>query len=172
MLLASAEAVTAADPQQQPVILVAVGTRMPAWVDTAFDDFAKRMPRELPLQLVEVKAEPRTTGKTVEAMMALEAARIEAALPPRCRRVILDERGEDLTTKALAKRLERWQDGGDDIAIVVGGPDGLDPALKASAHETMRLSSLTLPHALVRVMLAEALYRAWTLTINHPYHRE
>ena len=154
------------------LILVAVGTRMPSWVDTAFDDFAKRMPRELPLQLVEIKAEPRTTGKTVEAMMALEAARIEAALPPRCRRVILDERGEDLTTKALDKRLERWQDGGDDIAIVVGGPDGLDPALKASAHETMRLSSLTLPHALVRVMLAEALYRAWSLSKNHPYHRE
>ncbi|HOB47226.1 MAG TPA: 23S rRNA (pseudouridine(1915)-N(3))-methyltransferase RlmH [Zoogloea sp.] len=154
------------------LILVAVGTRMPSWVDSAFDDFAKRMPRELPLQLVEIKAEPRTTGKTVEAMMALEAARIEAALPPRCRRVILDERGEDLTTKALAKRLERWQDGGDDIAIVVGGPDGLDPALKASAHETMRLSSLTLPHALVRVMLAEALYRAWSLSKNHPYHRE
>ncbi len=154
------------------LILVAVGTRMPNWVDSAFDDFAKRMPRELPLQLVEIKAEPRTTGKTVEAMMALEAARIEAALPPRCRRVILDERGEDLTTKALAKRLERWQDGGDDIAIVVGGPDGLDPALKASAHETMRLSSLTLPHALVRVMLAEALYRAWSLSKNHPYHRE
>ena len=154
------------------LILVAVGTRMPSWVDSAFDDFAKRMPRELPLQLVEIKAEPRTTGKTVEAMMALEAARIEVALPPRCRRVILDERGEDLTTKALAKRLERWQDGGDDIAIVVGGPDGLDPALKASAHETMRLSSLTLPHALVRVMLAEALYRAWSLSKNHPYHRE
>ncbi len=154
------------------LILVAVGTRMPNWVDSAFDDFAKRMPRELPLQLVEIKAEPRTTGKTVEAMMALEAARIEAALPPLCRRVILDERGEDLTTKALAKRLERWQDGGDDIAIVVGGPDGLDPALKASAHETMRLSSLTLPHALVRVMLAEALYRAWSLSKNHPYHRE
>ena len=154
------------------LILVAVGTRMPAWVDTAFDDFAKRMPRELPLQLVEVKAEPRTTGKTVDAMMALEATRIEAALPPRCRRLILDERGEDLSTKALAKRLEHWQDGGDDIAIIIGGPDGLDTALKATAHETMRLSSLTLPHALVRVMLAEAIYRAWSVLKNHPYHRE
>jgi len=142
------------------LILVAVGTRMPAWVDTAFDD------------LVEVKAEPRTTGKTVDAMMALEAARIEAALPARCRRLILDERGEDLSTKALAKRLEHWQDGGDDIAIIIGGPDGLDPALKATAHETMRLSSLTLPHALVRVMLAEAIYRAWSVLKNHPYHRE
>ena len=154
------------------LILVAVGTRMPGWVDTGFDDFAKRMPRELPLQLIEVKAEPRTTGKTVDAMMALEAARIEAALPPRCRRLILDERGEDLSTKALAKRLEHWQDGGNDIAIIIGGPDGLDPALKATAHETMRLSSLTLPHALVRVMLAEAIYRAWSVLKNHPYHRE
>ncbi len=154
------------------LLLVAVGTRMPAWVDTGFEDFARRMPRELPLQLVEVKAEPRTTGKTVEAMMAAEAARIEAALPARCRRIILDERGEDISSRALARRLENWQAGGDDVAIIIGGPDGLDPALKATAHETMRLSSLTLPHALVRVMLAEAIYRAWSLLKNHPYHRE
>lgn len=154
------------------LLLVAVGTRMPDWVDTGFEDFTRRMPRELPLQLIEVKAEPRTTGKTVEAMMAAEAARIEAALPARCRRVILDERGEDITSRALARRLENWQAGGDDVAIIIGGPDGLDPTLKASAHETMRLSSLTLPHALVRVMLAEAIYRAWSLLKNHPYHRE
>ena len=154
------------------LLLVAVGTRMPAWVDSGFDDFAKRMPRELPLQLVEVKAEPRTTGKTVEAMMHLEAARIEAVLPPRCRRVILDERGEDMSTRSMAKRLERWQDQGDDVALIIGGPDGLSPGLKATAHETMRLSSLTLPHAMVRVLLSEALYRAWSLSRNHPYHRE
>lgn len=154
------------------LLLVAVGTRMPAWVDTGFEDFSRRMPRELPLQLVEVKAEPRTTGKTVEAMMAAEAARIEAALPARCRRIILDERGEDISSRALARRLENWQAGSDDVAIIIGGPDGLDPALKATAHETMRLSSLTLPHALVRVMLAEAIYRAWSLLKNHPYHRE
>lgn len=154
------------------LLLVAVGTRMPDWVDTGFEDFARRMPRELPLQLIEVKAEPRTTGKTVEAMMAAEAVRIEAALPARCRRVILDERGEDISSRALARRLENWQAGGGDVAIIIGGPDGLDPTLKASAHETMRLSSLTLPHALVRVMLAEAIYRAWSLLKNHPYHRE
>lgn len=154
------------------LLLVAVGTRMPDWVDTGFEDFARRMPRELPLQLIEVKAEPRTTGKTVEAMMAAEAMRIEAALPARCRRIILDERGEDISSRALARRLENWQAGGDDVAIIIGGPDGLDPTLKASAHETMRLSSLTLPHALVRVMLAEAIYRAWSLLKNHPYHRE
>ena len=154
------------------LFVVAVGHRMPGWVQAGFDEFARRMPRELPLQLIEVKAEPRTSGKTVDAMMTAEAARIEAALPPRCRRLILDERGEDLTTKALARRLEHWQEGGDDVAIIVGGPDGLDPALKASAHETLRLSSLTLPHALVRVMLAEAVYRAWSVLKNHPYHRE
>jgi 23S rRNA (pseudouridine1915-N3)-methyltransferase len=154
------------------LLVVAIGHRMPTWVEAGFDEFARRMPRELPLQLVELKAEPRTSGKTVEAMMAGEAARIEAALPPRCRRVILDERGADLSTMALARRLEAWQGAGDDVALIVGGPDGLSPALKATAHEALRLSSLTLPHALVRPLLAEALYRAWTVLKNHPYHRE
>ena len=145
---------------------------MPAWVEAGFVDFARRMPRELPLQLLEIKAEPRSTGKPVEAMLAAEAARIEAALPSRCRRVILDERGHDITTRELARRLEAWQAGGDDVAFIIGGPDGLDPAIKASAAESLRLSSLTLPHALVRPLLAEALYRAWSLLKNHPYHRE
>ncbi|CAL96225.1 23S rRNA (pseudouridine(1915)-N(3))-methyltransferase RlmH [Azoarcus olearius] len=154
------------------LLVVAVGHRMPAWVDAGFDEFARRMPRELPLQLIEVKAEPRTSGKPVEAMMAAEAARIEAVLPPRCRRVVLDERGGDRTTAALARRLEAWQGEGEDVAFIVGGPDGLAPSLKASAAESLRLSSLTLPHALVRPLLAEALYRAWTVTRNHPYHRE
>ncbi|MCB1957754.1 MAG: 23S rRNA (pseudouridine(1915)-N(3))-methyltransferase RlmH [Rhodocyclaceae bacterium] len=154
------------------LLLVAVGTRMPRWVMDGFDEFARRMPRELPLELVEVKAEPRTTGKTVAAMMSAEAQRIEAALPARCHRVILDERGQDLSTRALADRMTQWMDGGSDVALLVGGPDGLDPALKGSAHESLRLSSLTLPHALVRPLLAEALYRAWSVLRNHPYHRE
>ena len=154
------------------LLIVAVGTRMPAWVEAGFDEFARRMPRELQVHLVEVKAEPRTTGKTVEAMMAAEATRIEAALPARCRRVILDEHGADTTTKALAQRLEAWQGEGEDVALIAGGPDGLAPTLKANADERLRLSSLTLPHALVRPLLAEALYRAWTVLKNHPYHRE
>ncbi len=154
------------------LVIVAVGTRMPAWVQAGFDEFARRMPRELAMQLVEVKAEPRTTGKTVEAMMAAETARIEAALPPRCRRVVLDEHGSDLTTAALAIRLTDWQGGGEDVAFIIGGPDGLSAEIKRGAHEKIRLSSLTLPHALVRPLLAEALYRAWTVTRNHPYHRE
>ena len=154
------------------LLIVAVGTRMPAWVSQGFDEFARRMPREMPLQLVEVKAEPRTTGKTVEAMMAAEAQRLEAALPQRCRRVILDERGDDLTTVKLARRLQQWQAAGEDVVLLVGGPDGLAPAIKASADERLRLSSLTLPHALVRPLLAEAIYRAWSLQKGHPYHRE
>lgn len=154
------------------LLIVAVGTRMPDWVEAAFSDFAKRLPRECALELVEVKAEPRSSGKTPAQMMAAEAERIRAVLPPRARRVILDERGEDLSTRALAQRLARWQEGGEDVALIVGGPDGLDPALKQSAAEALRLSSLTLPHAMVRVLLAEALYRAWSVTQNHPYHRE
>jgi 23S rRNA (pseudouridine1915-N3)-methyltransferase len=153
------------------LFIIAVGTRMPDWVTAGYEEFARRMPRELPLQLIEVKAEPRTSGKPVAAMMAQEATRIEAALPPRCLRVILDERGHNVTTMELAERLSSWQAGGQDVALIIGGPDGLDPALKASAHDRIRLSSLTLPHALVRPLLAEALYRAWTVLKQHPYHR-
>lgn len=154
------------------LIVVAVGTRLPDWMNAGFAEYAKRMPRELPLELHEIKPEPRTTGKTVEAMMAAEAKRIEAALPARCRRIVLDERGAAFDTRALATRLGEWQAGGSDTAFLIGGPDGLDPLLKDSAHESLRLSSLTLPHGLARVVLAEALYRAHSLRCGHPYHRD
>lgn len=154
------------------LIIVAVGHKMPDWVVCGFDEFARRMPRELALELIEVKAESRTSGKTPAAMMEAEAVRIEAALPARCRRIVLDEHGADLTSMALARRLEDWRAGGEDVAFIVGGPDGLAPDLKKTAHESLRLSSLTLPHALVRPLLAETLYRAWSITCHHPYHRE
>jgi 23S rRNA (pseudouridine1915-N3)-methyltransferase len=154
------------------LIIAAVGTKMPGWVESGFEEYAKRFPRDCSLELIEVRAEPRTTGKTPAAMMELEATRLRQAVPARARLVVLDERGEDMTSRRLAERLQKWQDGGDDVAFVIGGPDGLAPAFKQSAHETMRLSSLTLPHAMVRVMLAEALYRAWSLLTNHPYHRD
>jgi 23S rRNA (pseudouridine1915-N3)-methyltransferase len=154
------------------LLVAAVAARPPSWVVEGWNDYARRMPRELPLDLLEVKPESRTTGKTPAAMMAAEAVRIEAALPARCHRVALDERGAALTTQQLAERLAKWMDHGDDVAFLIGGPDGLDPALKSSAHETIRLSSLTLPHAVVRVILAEALYRAMSVLKNHPYHRE
>lgn len=151
--------------------LVAIGQRQPAWADAAYQDFAKRFPPELRLELKACKAEPRS-GRTAAQLMAAEAQRIEAALPRGARRVVLDERGERQTTPQLAARLTAWMGEGRDVALIVGGPDGLDPALKATADETLRLSDLTLPHAFVRVLLAEALYRAWSVTVKHPYHRE
>jgi len=154
------------------LLVVAVGTRLPDWMTAGFVEYAKRMPRDLPIELVEIKPEPRTTGKTVDAMMAAEAKRIEAALPARCRRIALDERGEALDTKSLSQRLGQWQAEGDEVAFLIGGPDGLDPALKQTAQASLRLSSLTLPHGLARVVLAEALYRAHSLRIGHPYHRD
>jgi 23S rRNA (pseudouridine1915-N3)-methyltransferase len=154
------------------LLVIAVGQRQPAWAETAYDDYAKRFPPELKLELKAVKAEPRTLGKSTEALLAAEAQRMEAALPKSARRVALDERGARLTTLELADRLRFWLGDGDDVAFLIGGPDGLDPGLKHGADEALRLSDLTLPHALVRVLLAEALYRAWSVTAGHPYHRE
>ena len=154
------------------LVVAAVGQRQPAWAEAAYDDFSKRFPPELRLELKAVKAEPRTSGKPANALMAAEAQRLEAALPKGSRRVVLDEHGARLTTLALAERLRFWLGDGRDVAFLIGGPDGLDDALRRSADESLRLSDLTLPHALARVMLAEALYRAWSVTAGHPYHRE
>ena len=153
------------------LLIVAVGQRVPDWAQTAYDDYAKRFPPELKVELKAVKTEPRGS-KTLETLYAAERERIEAAIPRGTRVVALDERGTNLTTKALADRLKGWQLGGDDVALVIGGPDGLDPAFRQSAHERIRLSDLTLPHAMVRVLLIEQLYRAWSVNAGHPYHRE
>lgn len=154
------------------LLVVAVGQRQPAWADTAWADFAKRFPPEMRLELKALKAEPRSSGKTAAQCMAAEGARFDGAIPKAARRVVLDEHGSCLTTAQLAKRLHAWRGEGRDVALLIGGPDGLDPAVKASGDETLRLSDLTLPHALARVLLAEALYRAWSVHEGHPYHRE
>ncbi|HTH60982.1 MAG TPA: 23S rRNA (pseudouridine(1915)-N(3))-methyltransferase RlmH [Paraburkholderia sp.] len=151
--------------------IVAVGHRMPDWIATGFDEYAKRMPPELRIELREIKPEQRSSGRPAESVMAAERQRIEAALPKAARIVALDERGRDWTTMQLATALPDWQRDGRDVAFLIGGADGLDPQLKARADLLLRLSSLTLPHAMVRVLLAEQLYRAWTITQNHPYHR-
>jgi 23S rRNA (pseudouridine1915-N3)-methyltransferase len=153
------------------LVLVAVGTRLPAWADAAFAEYAKRLPAEMRLELKAVKAEPRDSRSAAQ-LMAAEAARIEAALPRGARRIALDEHGERVTSAQLATRLVAWQNDGRDAALIAGGPDGIDAALKASCDETLRLSDLTLPHAFVRVLVAEALYRAWSITAKHPYHRD
>ena len=154
------------------LVIASVGQRPPAWGQAACDDYSRRLPPEWRLELKVVKAEPRGTGKTVAQLLAAEAQRLEAAIPKGARRVVLDERGSRLTTPELAARLRFWLDDGRDLALIVGGPDGLSPSLKAGADETLRLSDLTLPHALARVVLVEALYRAWSLGAGHPYHRE
>lgn len=151
--------------------VVAVGLRVPDWAATAWDDYAKRFPPELRVELKAVKTEPRASRK-LDALLLAERERIEAAIPKGCRVVALDERGTALTTVGLAAKLTHWQLEGDDVALVIGGPDGLDPAFRQGAHERIRLSDLTLPHAMVRVLLVEQLYRAWSINANHPYHRE
>ncbi|WP_246795560.1 23S rRNA (pseudouridine(1915)-N(3))-methyltransferase RlmH [Burkholderia perseverans] len=151
--------------------IVAVGHKMPGWVSTGFDEYAKRMPPELRLELREIKPELRSGGRSAESVMAAEKTRIEAALPKNARVVALDERGRDWTSMQLAQALPGWQQDGRDVAFVIGGADGLDPELKARADLLLRISSLTLPHGMVRVLLAEQLYRAWSITQNHPYHR-
>ena len=151
--------------------VVALGHRMPAWIVDGWREYADRLPRDIVLELVELKPEPRDRGRPVAAMLAAEATRLVAA----CRGagiVALDERGEAWSTRAFAERLERWRDGAREIAFVIGSADGLDPAFKCRAEATFSLSALTLPHGLARVLLAEQIYRAASLLAGHPYHRD
>ena len=151
--------------------IVAVGQKVPDWAQTAYDDYDKRFPPEIKIELKAVRTEPRAS-KTLDTLLAAERARIEKVISRGAHVIALDERGTAVSTVALAERLKAWQLSGDDVAIVIGGPDGLDTGFKKAAHERLRLSDLTLPHAMVRVLLIEQLYRAWSITINHPYHRE
>ena len=153
------------------LVICAVGHKMPAWIESGFVEYAKRMPPESRIVLKEIKPVERADGKSADTVMRGERAKIEAALPKGCRIVALDERGRDLTTMQLAQLLTQWRQDGRDAAFVIGGADGLDAEFKARADLQIRISSLTLPHGMVRVLLAEQLYRAWSITQNHPYHR-
>ena len=151
--------------------ILAVGHKLPDWVAKGCAEYVKRMPRELPLSVTEIKPEPRGS-KTREQLLAAEKARLQAVLPGFSRMVVLDERGADLTTLKLAQRLEDWMREGGDTAFIIGGADGIDEELKQRADSMIRLSSLTLPHAMARLVLCEQLYRAISVVKNHPYHRE
>ncbi|MAF02194.1 23S rRNA (pseudouridine(1915)-N(3))-methyltransferase RlmH [Herbaspirillum huttiense] len=153
------------------LVIAAVGHKMPAWIETGFQEYAKRMPPECRIILKEIKPVERSGSRTAETVMAQEREKIEAALPKGARVIALDERGRDWTSVQLSQQLEQWQQDGRDVAFVIGGADGLDPGFKAGADTLIRISSMTLPHGMVRVMLAEQLYRAWSITQNHPYHR-
>ena len=154
------------------LIIVAVGHKMPDWITTAFNEYAKRMPREAKLELLEIKPEPRSAGKTTAQIMEAEARRILAVLPKNCRHIALDEHGAQHTTRQFAAHMQDWMSAGQDVAFIIGGADGLHESVKQIAHQLLAMSTFTLPHALVRVLLAEQLYRAHSLMHNHPYHRE
>ncbi|WP_126453266.1 23S rRNA (pseudouridine(1915)-N(3))-methyltransferase RlmH [Sulfuriflexus mobilis] len=151
--------------------LIAVGQRMPGWVTTAYQDFAKRLPSEYRLNLVELAAGKRGKNADITRAIADEGKRMLDALPRDCRVIALDEQGHAWGTQDLAAQLSDWSQGGRDVALLIGGADGLAPEVKQRADMSWSLSNLTLPHALVRVVLAEQLYRAWSLLNNHPYHR-
>ena len=154
------------------LLLLAIGQRMPAWVSAGYEEYARRMPPHLRLELIERAASPWAARGDVARAMREEAQALRAAVPKGARMIALDERGTAWSTRRLSEHLAGWQQDGRDLALLVGGADGLDPALRAEADQRWSLSPLTLPHPLVRIVLAEQLYRAWSLLAGHPYHRE
>jgi 23S rRNA (pseudouridine1915-N3)-methyltransferase len=154
------------------VSIVSVGHKMPAWIKSGFGEYVKRLPPEIRVELLELKPEERTSGKTVEKAKALEGERILAAIPEGATVYALDEKGRTVTTQGLAVMLAGWMRDGTHPAFVIGGADGLSGAVASRADKLVSLSALTLPHGLVRVLLAEQLYRASSILANHPYHRE
>jgi len=152
--------------------VIAVGERMPSWIDAGVEDYRARLPRAYPLDVVAVRAAPRSEARPVGAMLAAEAQRLRAATPADHVTVALDERGRTLSTRSLAGQIERWREHASGVAFWIGGPDGLAPDLRESATFQLSLSALTLPHALARLLLVEQLYRCVSLIGNHPYHRD
>jgi 23S rRNA (pseudouridine1915-N3)-methyltransferase len=151
--------------------LIAVGTRMPAWVTEACNEYTRRMPRECTLQLVEIPLSKRRKSQTPEQAAEEEGQQMLAAIPKDCTVIALDVLGKSWSTETLAGRLQDWLGSGRDVALLVGGPDGLSVDCLARADQKWSLSALTYPHPMVRVILSEQLYRAWTINAGHPYHR-
>lgn len=151
--------------------LISVGTRMPVWVQQGFREYQKRMPRDYDLVLIEIPAGRRTRNSDLDRIVEEEGERIMAALPEKTHAVVLDMAGKAWTTEQLAQAMLRWRENSRHVALMVGGPDGLSSQVKLQAHESWSLSSMTLPHPLVRIVVAEQLYRAWTILVHHPYHR-
>jgi len=151
--------------------IISVGHKMPEWVTTACHEYIKRMPRDMLIEIIEIKPDKRASGKNATVVQEAEAKRIFEAVGKDFL-VALDERGQSVSTLQLAEKMKIWQLGGRDIALIIGGADGLHPDVKSRSDWLWSLSALTMPHGMVRVMLAEQLYRAWSIINNHPYHRE
>ncbi len=151
--------------------LVAVGQKMPQWVNEGYSEFAKRLPPECRLKLHEIPAGKRGKNSDIKRILQREGERMLAALPKDCLVIALDVQGQSWSTEKLSSQVSQWMQGGRDIALLIGGPEGLDPSCLSRARQSWSLSPLTLPHPLVRVILAEQIYRAWSILANHPYHR-
>jgi 23S rRNA (pseudouridine1915-N3)-methyltransferase len=152
--------------------IIAVGTKMPAWVEQGVAEYGRRMPRELKLEWREIPLARRGKDSRPQQLCAREGQQLLKAVPAGDRVIVLDVRGKRISTEQLAQQLESWQMSGDNYSLLIGGPDGLSSDCLERAEQRWSLSDLTLPHPLVRVLLAEQLYRAWTITVNHPYHRQ
>lgn len=153
------------------IYLLAIGTKMPAWVTQAYHDYANRLPKECELVLKEIAAEKRTKNSHLASIKQKEADKLQDAIPSHCKVIALDVTGKAWSTEKLAENLQDWMMSGQDVALLVGGPEGLTDELRRQADQLWSLSALTFPHPLVRVILAEQLFRAWSITANHPYHR-
>src|SRR5699024_6132778 len=153
------------------LIVAAVSARAPSWIQEGWAEYSRRLPRACPLLLHEVRPAPRKSGKSPAQLMEAEAAGLRAVTPKGTFTIALDERGRDMSTADIGQQMAAWDQAGRDIVFLIGGPDGLHADIKTQADACWRLSSLTLPHPLVRIVLAEQLYRAWTMLNNHPYHR-
>ncbi len=151
--------------------LLAVGRNMPAWVNHAFQDYAKRLPPEFALELLEIKPENRSKNDNIAKVIEIEGTKLLSAIPPKHTVVALDERGVSWNTQQLADQLQHWRENQQKLCLMIGGPDGLSDTCRQKADQLWSLSALTLPHPLVRVIIAEQIYRAWSLLTNHPYHR-
>ena len=153
------------------VKLIAVGTKMPKWVTTGYEEYAKRLPKDFALELVELQMAPRGKNTDIAKAIQKEGDAMLAAIPAGDKVIALEVLGKSWSTEQLADQTEQWRMDGYNISLLVGGPDGLDPRCTARADQAWSLSKLTLPHPMVRILLAEQIYRAWTLMNNHPYHR-
>ncbi len=151
---------------------ITVGQKMPKWVQEGYTEYAKRLPKACSLKLVELPMAQRGKTGSVDKYKTEEAKRILDAVPKGARLIVLDEHGQQVTTYQLAEKMEDWLSGGQDIALIVGGPDGLEKSLINQAQWKWGLSKLTMPHPMVRILVAEQIYRAWSVINNHPYHRE
>lgn len=152
------------------IVLIATGAKMPNWVNTGFGEYQSRFPKNISLNLIEIPLQKRTDKRQLPAAMQKEATLILEQIPQNARVITLDMAGKTYSSEELAMRLSTWQTYRD-IALIIGGPEGLHPSVKARANESWALGRLTLPHPLVRIVVAEALYRAWSISQNHPYHR-